>query len=204
MKHGIQTGGDRNSDFPYVPALLFGRPSWNYVWHAASALALVDARDRTTVYAAGPECEERRLYPGSNWDYCDPNNTLDKSLSINSRWSCKGDILDDDDEGCWIEYYFGEPQDIVKVKIAFYKGTENTRKLNVYGNGVYHSQIESSGTTNGYQSFYLDTDETEKLTFHLDHWESNPSMWLSITEVGRPTRWHAYWRMEYVVTRLFL
>ncbi|CAN0476352.1 unnamed protein product, partial [Scytosiphon promiscuus] len=87
---------------------------------------------------------------------CIPENTRDGSRSSNSRWSCKGDILDDDDEGCWIEYYFDEPQDIEEVRIAFHRGTENTRTLNVYDNGWYHSQIESSGETNGYQTFDLD------------------------------------------------
>ena len=67
----------------------------------------------------------------------------------------------------------------------FYKGTENSRTLNVYDNGGYHSQVESSGSTNGYQSFYLDTDDTEELRLYLDDWQSNPSVWLRTKEVGQ-------------------
>ena len=129
--------------------------------------------------------DERTSYPGCTPDGCIPENTRDESRSSNSRWSCKGDILDDDDEGCWIEYYFDEPQDIVEVRISFfYKGTENSRTLNVYDNGGYHSQVESSGSTHGYQTFYLNTDETAELKLELDDWSSNRGMWISITEVS--------------------
>ncbi|CAN0058241.1 unnamed protein product, partial [Laminaria digitata] len=109
-----------------------------------------------------------------------PENTRDRD--INSRWSCKGDIITGSG-GCWIEYYLDEPQDIVEVQLAFYKGTSRTRTLNVYENSQFHSQIQSSGTTNGYQTFELDTDETSVLRFYLDDWENNPTMWLSIKEV---------------------
>ena len=107
---------------------------------------------------------------------CKPEHTRDGSRKANSRWSCEGD-------GCCITYSFEEPQDIVKMKIAFHKGDERTRKLDVYetyDDGKNKSQIKSSGKTLGYETFYLNTDETEKMKLCLD---GDDDEWLSITEV---------------------
>ena len=110
---------------------------------------------------------------------CDPfscccENTMDGRRSPNSRWSCKGG-------GCCITYYFSlEPQDIVIMRIAFHKGDERTRTLDVYDNGDHHSEITSSGNTLGYERFYLNTVDTEEIKLCLDGDEDE---WLSITEV---------------------
>lgn len=145
--------------------------------------ALVDARYRTNVEVAASAYDTRSSGNGCSPNGCIPENTRDRSTANNSRWSCKGDLMDDDtDQRCWIEYYFEEPQDIVEIRISFYKGTKNTRTLDVYDNGAYHSEIESSGETNWYQTFYLDTDETETLRLYLD--DSSTKTWLSIKEVG--------------------
>ena len=69
------------------------------------------------------------------------------------------------------------------MKIAFHNGTVRTRLLNVYDNGDFHSQIESSGLTNGFQEFALNSDETAVITLCLDDSMSDAE-WLSITEVG--------------------
>lgn len=145
--------------------------------------ALVDARERTTVEVAANGYDTKNtLGNGCSPDGCVPENTRDENTSDNSRWSCKGDIINGSG-GCWIEYYFDEPQDIVEIRISFYQGNTRTRTLNVYENSQFHSQIQSSGLTSSYESFYLDTDETSELMLYLDNWESNPSMWLSIKEV---------------------
>ena len=68
------------------------------------------------------------------------------------------------------------------MNIAFYKGTERNRTLQVYDNDIFHSQITSSGSTHGYEKFALDSDETADLTLCLDDSAPN-SEWLSITEV---------------------
>lgn len=125
----------------------------------------------------------------SECDACIPENTLDQSTNAYSRWSCKGDLVEDGG-GCWIRYHFEDPTDLVEMRIAFYRGTEGIRTLNVYSNGDYHSTIQSSGNTNGYQSFDLGTDETESILLRLDDYESNPHEWLSITEVCRSTNIH--------------
>lgn len=145
--------------------------------------ALVDARQRTYVDVESAGHDRRTSGNGCSPYGCVPENTRDKSRANNSRWSCKGDLVEYPGDGCWIHYYFDEPQDIVEMRIAFYKGTKETRTLNVYDNGNFHSQIESSGETEGYQTFYLDTNETADLNLYLDDYESNPDMWLSIKEV---------------------
>ena len=112
---------------------------------------------------------------GCDPDGCVPENTRDRSRAANSRWSCEGD-------DCCITYSFEEPQDIVSMRIAFHLGNERTRTLDVYDNGDHHSEITSSGNTLGYETFYLNTDETEDLKLCLD---GDDDEWLSITEVGR-------------------
>ena len=112
---------------------------------------------------------------GCDPDGCVPENTRDGSRAANSRWSCEGD-------DCCITYSFEEPQDIVSMRIAFHLGNERTRTLDVFDNGDHHSEITSSGNTLGYETFYLNTDETEDLKLCLD---GDDDEWLSITEVGR-------------------
>ena len=126
--------------------------------------------ERTTGYGCGP-------------DGCTPENTRDGNLDDNSRWSCKGDLIEDDG-GCCIEYFFGEPQDILRLDIAFYKGTERTRTLNVYGNDEFLVQIEASGASDEYEAFALDSYQITDLTLCLDEPESTGDDWISITEVG--------------------
>lgn len=124
--------------------------------------------------------DRRTSYSGCWPNGCIPHSTRDQN--IRTRWSCKGDLLYND-EGCWIKYTFEEPQDLEIMKIAFYRGKDNTRTLNVYTDGRYHSKITSSGNTNGYQKFDLYTDETSELMLYLDDYESDSDVWLSIAEV---------------------
>ena len=51
---------------------------------------------------------------------------------IESRWSCATRIVDDLGP-CQIEYTFTEPQDIVDIQVAFWKGDERIRTLEVSG-----------------------------------------------------------------------
>ena len=169
-----------------LPVAYNGNPGYttpgNFVRHLTSTPALVDASERTTVTVEAVAFDERTAGSGCSPDGCTPENTRDSSLDANSRWSCKGDLVKGDG-GCCIEYFFDEPQDIVDVNIAFHKGAERTRTLNVYNNGDFFTQIVSSGSTNGYEEFGLDSDETADLTLCLDDSMSD-SDWLSITEVG--------------------
>lgn len=120
-------------------------------------------------------------YPLCTPDVCIAGNTLDGNTA--TRWWCKGELIEDGDEGCWIEYYFSEPQDIVAIEIAFSMGTYRSSKLNVYADGAYQGEIPTGGHRLVNSTFYLDTDELAKLKISLDAWESFPSMWISIAEV---------------------
>eukprot|EP00904_Undaria_pinnatifida_P003019 jgi/Undpi1/12718/HiC_scaffold_6.g02386.m1 len=59
-----------------------------------------------------------------------------------SRWSCE---LGSDPEGglCKIDFVFEDPQDIMEVQVAFYKGEERTRTLEVTINGVAVGKFDS-------------------------------------------------------------
>ena len=122
--------------------------------------------------------DERTSGAGCSPDGCVPENTRDEEVWANSRWSCKEDL---EDELCKITYYFDEPQDIEQLRIAFHKGDENRRWLRVSLNGDTYSTIESSGNTLGYQTFYLNSDETEELCLEAVGLDSDE--WISIPEV---------------------
>lgn len=144
--------------------------------------ALVDAAERTTVTVEASAFDERTSGSGCSPNGCTPGNTRDNSLDANSRWSCSGNLVEGDG-GCCIEYSFEEPQDIVDMNIAFHRGTRRTRTLNVFDNGDFHSQIVSSGSTNGFEAFVLNSDETADITLCLDD-SASDSVFLSITEVS--------------------
>lgn len=144
---------------------------------------LVEAGERTTVAVTATAFDERTSDPGCSPDGCTAENTRDSSLDANSRWSCRGDLVGGDG-GCCVEYSFEEPQDIVRMDIAFHRGAENVRTLDVFNNGEFLSQIESSGSTLGYQEFVVNTDETAGLSLCLADPETNTRTWLSMTEVG--------------------
>ena len=69
------------------------------------------------------------------------------------------------------------------MRIAFHKGDENTRVLQVFDNGAEYRKITSSGSTLGFQYFSLYTDETAEIKLCLADPISNTDVWLSITEV---------------------
>ena len=128
--------------------------------------------------------DERTEGFGCSPDGCTADNTRDGNLDANSRWSCKGDLVEADDGLCCVKYSFEDPQNIARMEMAFYKGTERTRTLNVYDNGDFHSQIQSSGSSIDFEKFALNTDETVNLTICLDNPNSIGDEWLSITEVS--------------------
>lgn len=150
--------------------------------HDVLAPALVDARHRTTVEVTASAYEER-LSPFSCCSGgCRPEYTLDQRRS--TYWLCNLDLLENESEGCWIEYSFEEPQDIVDMRIAFYGGAHISQTIYVYVNGTYHSTVKSSGQTTGYQTFSLDTDETAKLRLYFDDKECSSHTCLGFDEVG--------------------
>ena len=64
-------------------------------------------------------------------DGCAPQNTLDGIASaVESRWSCSSKLVEDEGP-CQIEYTFAEPQNVVDIMVAFWKGDERIRTLKV-------------------------------------------------------------------------
>ena len=55
------------------------------------------------------------------------------------------------------------------MRIAFHKGLENTRTLDIFDSGDHQSAITSSGSSLEYQSFNPYTDETEGIKLCLDN-----------------------------------
>ncbi|CAN0455368.1 unnamed protein product [Ascophyllum nodosum] len=138
---------------------------------------LVEINERTTVTVVASAFDTRTSGAGCPPNGCEATNTRDGDLS--TRWSCKEDLLDDN---CEIMYTFEEPQDIVRVLIAFYKGDERTRGLKVKINGSSQDvTLESSGETEELQPFEFNTDETE--TFVLEARGLSGDEWIAITEV---------------------
>lgn len=158
---------------PAIPAIATPSPSTS---------SLVDAGERTTVTVETSAFDERTSEFGCSPHGCTAENTRDNNLDVSSRWSCKGDLVGGEG-GCCIEYVFEEPQDIVSLGIAFYKGTERPRTLNVYNNGNLYDQVVSSGSSDGLQEFALGSDDTADLMLCLDLSDYNGGDWLSITEV---------------------
>ena len=162
-----------------MPRVLPTRRSHTHLYYVAT---LVDVGERTRVVTKASAYDERTSGYGCSPDGCIPENTRDGSLRANSRWSCQGHLVTGVG-GCRIEYNFEDPQDIVKVRIAFHRGDENNRTLNVIVDGSFHRQITSSGDTNGYQGFPLRTEQTSKIILRLADHASRPDEWLAITEV---------------------
>lgn len=137
----------------------------------------MEAGENTTVMVSANGYDERTSGFGCSPDGCVAANTRDGSLF--SRWSCKEDLLGG--INCEITYTFGEPQDIAVMRIAFYKGSQRTRRLKVKVNGSTDSIIESSGQTDNFEDFELETIDTNEVTFEALGLRGED--WISFTEV---------------------
>lgn len=64
---------------------------------------------------------------------CVPELARDGILDImESRWSCKGDIVEPGEDICKIEFVFEEDQDIDQLQVAFFRGDLRSRTLKVF------------------------------------------------------------------------
>lgn len=61
---------------------------------------------------------------------CRPELTLDGSVGMESRWAC-AQSLNPGGGLCEIRFVFEDPQDIMEVQVAFYRGSERSRTLQV-------------------------------------------------------------------------
>ncbi|CAM9282699.1 unnamed protein product [Ectocarpus sp. 6 AP-2014] len=141
--------------------------------------ALVDARKRTTVNKWANAYDDRTSeYGGCDPDGCKASLTRDQSWQDESRWSCSEKL---EDAQCKITYKFEEPQDIVRIKIKFYKGDERVRTLKLKGSDGFKKTITSSGTSSKYETWDINTDETKWLSMEALNLDDDE--WISITEV---------------------
>ncbi|CAM9729785.1 unnamed protein product, partial [Pylaiella littoralis] len=141
---------------------------------------LVDAREKTHVTQKASAYDHRsKEEEGCDPDGCKADFTRDQDQSDDSRWSCQEDLMDDN---CEIKYEFDEPQDIVRLDVQFYKGDERSRTLKITSNDGFRQIVESSGHSQGFEEFDVDTRGSSWLT--LEGLGMDGDEWLSITEVG--------------------
>lgn len=114
---------------------------------------------------------------------CVAENTRDKSLDPVSRWSCKYSLENEPCELCF--ELIDEPQDVVRLDIAFYKGNIRQRTFEVTtedDKGATDTVLfTSSGDTLEFGSCDLYSDETVKIC--MTPAGDDLKEWLSITEV---------------------
>lgn len=152
------------------------------------ATALVDANTKTAISTWAWAHDEKTLDAGG----CDPDGctselTLDSDTHPSSRWSCKYDLAN---KPCRLFYSFDSPQDIVTLDLAFFKGDERTRTFFVKTYNAHRDYpgtsavFTSSGSTLGYESFELNTNQTWYMYLAPSTAGDNDKDWISITEVN--------------------
>ncbi|CAM9541047.1 unnamed protein product [Ascophyllum nodosum] len=144
---------------------------------SSSVAELVDASERTSVTVSASAYDERSSGVGCSPDGCVAANTRDNDLS--TRWSCMEDLTDGDN--CKLTLELEEPQDIVLIQIAFYKGDMRTRQVKLNLNDSGGDVIESSGETAGLEIFEINTEDTQTLSLEAMGLSANE--WISFTEV---------------------
>ena len=169
-----------------MAALPTGSPVVAPVAAAPTAAETLEAGEATTVTVSANAFDERTDAVGCAPDGCTAENTRDDDLADVSRWSCSAELVaaagGAAGEECQIVYDFSEAQAVRSVAVAFLKGDERTRTLNINVNGALHSVVESGGTTTGLETFELD-DAEGVLSLGLESTGLAADEFLSITEV---------------------
>ncbi|CAM9911793.1 unnamed protein product, partial [Ectocarpus sp. 4 AP-2014] len=107
---------------------------------------------------------------------CTATNTRDGIFSeVESRWSCSTKLVDDEGP-CQIEFTFAEPQTIMDIQVAFWKGNERTRTLEVHMNGeithTHESYADDTFNTLGVTGTDVSTVMLESVALLSDEWIS--------------------------------
>ncbi|CAN0540732.1 unnamed protein product, partial [Ectocarpus sp. 8 AP-2014] len=162
--------------------------SYEFVpWEEKESLPTVtDAVEVGTKTKVGVSATAQDVRSGSNSDDvgcgevgglgCTATNTRDGIFSdMESRWSC-ATILVPDEGPCQIEFTFAEPQNIVDIQVAFWKGNDRTRTLEVHVNGeltnTHESYADSTFNTLGVTATEASTVVLESVALHSDEWIS--------------------------------
>ncbi|CAN0206537.1 unnamed protein product [Ectocarpus sp. 12 AP-2014] len=162
--------------------------SYDFVrWEEAESLpTVVDAVEVGTKTEVGVSATAHDVRPGSSGDDvgcgevgglgCTATNTRDGIVSdTESRWSCATSLVPNEGP-CQIEFTFAEPQTIVDIQVAFWKGNDRTRTLGVHVNGelthTHESYTDSSFNTLGVTATEASTMMLESVALLSDEWIS--------------------------------
>ncbi|CAM9910098.1 unnamed protein product, partial [Ectocarpus sp. 4 AP-2014] len=156
-------------------------------WEETESLpTVVDAVEVGTKTEVGVSATAHDVRPGRSGDDvgcgevgglgCTATNTRDGVVSVTeSRWSCST-ILVPDEGPCQVEFSFAEPQNIVDIQVAFWKGNDRTRTLEVHVNGelthTHESYTDSIFNTLGVTATEASTVMLESVALPSDEWIS--------------------------------
>lgn len=87
-------------------------------------------------------------------------------------------------DACELTLTLAEPQDIVEIRIALWKGDIRARELNIFVDRVYATTIVSSGMTEGYETYELEASQASTILVQANEPVSDNG-WLSIMGVRR-------------------
>lgn len=124
--------------------------------------------------------DARNTASGCPPDGCVAENVLDENIEPESRWSCKASISQI--EACELTFVFDEPQDIVEIRIAMFKGNERSRTVNIWADGVLSTTVTTSATTLELEAYELAAMQATTIVLQEAGGDSND--WFSVTEVG--------------------
>lgn len=113
---------------------------------------------------------------------CVAELTRDGNFGDNSRWACRYNI---DENNCKLRYKFEDPQELISVDLAFYKGDERKRAFRILtfdsDNERKTYQFTSGGETALLESFEIGRKNVAKVVIQLD--KPDKKKWISIIEV---------------------
>ncbi|CAN0363610.1 unnamed protein product [Ectocarpus fasciculatus] len=111
---------------------------------------------------------------------CTATNARDGIFSdMESRWSCATSLVPDEGP-CQIEFTFAEPQNVVDIQVAFWKGNDRVRTLEVHINGELTHTHESYGDST-FNTLGVTASEASTVT--LESVDLVPNEWISLIEV---------------------
>lgn len=146
---------------------------------------LVEAGTKTSISTTANAFDERAGaasgMSGCQLNGCEPGLTRDgvTAADAESRWSCAAKLVPGE-LPCAIDFVFEDPQDIVDVEIAFYKGDDRTRTVEATINGEVIGEFGSSPGSL-FNALGIQGVGVETLTLKAVGLGAND--WLSFTEV---------------------
>eukprot|EP00903_Cladosiphon_okamuranus_P017040 g15705.t1 len=147
-----------------------------------SDINYVEAGAQTTVSVSATAYDERHGDAhGCGDSGCLPSLAYDGVRDDGmSRWSCAKKIVPDGGQ-CEITFSFESPQDVMGMKVSFWKGDERTRTLKVKMNGKKLGEFES--TARAITTSY-NVQQNDVRTVTLESIGLDKNGWISLVEVN--------------------